>query len=324
MEQKKTLWIIAAVGVFLLVVLGGALLVFNTSKKSTSAFTTNMPVEKKGFDAWSSMPEPPAAPNNGFVSTKAQDMVVLSENTKVYGFNPEPAAPAQIQSPEYQEAPVTTPAANQTQTIDLNALKRETQVAAAQPVNPNINITVNIPDTSAKAADNYVTVQSPVSVSSEYYIQEVESKSVTKVNNKATSVERQDPPKPVAPAPSVTPKVEAKPAAPAASSKAPAVTVTTPKVTATTTTAAPKPVTRYWVQVAAYSNKNTAENARSTLTEKKINSDIYTYQDAKDKLYYRVRVGPFTTKSEAEYWKAKIVEIKDFTKAGSYVTSTTD
>ena len=55
---------------------------------------------------------------------------------------------------------------------------------------------------------------------------------------------------------------------------------------------------------------------------KKINSDIYTYEDAKSKLFYRVRVGPFTTKSEAEYWQSKIVEIADFAKAGSYVTST--
>ena len=81
-------------------------------------------------------------------------------------------------------------------------------------------------------------------------------------------------------------------------------------------------VTRFWVQVAAYSNKKTAENARSVLSDKKINSDIYTYEDNKSKLFYRVRVGPFTTKSEAEYWQSKIVEISDFSKSGSYVTST--
>ena len=91
-----------------------------------------------------------------------------------------------------------------------------------------------------------------------------------------------------------------------------------------TTVEAKNVVTQYWVQVAAYSNKKGAENARTILDENKINSDIFTYKDNKDKLFYRVRVGPYTTKSEAEYWRTRIVKIDDFAKANSYVTSTTN
>ena len=81
--------------------------------------------------------------------------------------------------------------------------------------------------------------------------------------------------------------------------------------------------TQYWVQVAAYSNKKGAEGARTILDENKIPSDIFTYRDNNDKLYYRVRVGPYTTKSEAEYWRTKIVKIKEIDNANdSYVTST--
>ena len=94
-------------------------------------------------------------------------------------------------------------------------------------------------------------------------------------------------------------------------------------------TAAPAPKaepkkTQYWVQVAAYSNKKGAEGARTILDENKIPSDIFTYRDNKDKLYYRVRVGPYTTKSEAEYWRTRIIKISDIDNANdSYVTSTT-
>ena len=43
----------------------------------------------------------------------------------------------------------------------------------------------------------------------------------------------------------------------------------------------------------------------------------------KENLFYRVRVGPYTTKSEAEYWRTRINKIDEFAKAESYVTSTT-
>ena len=86
--------------------------------------------------------------------------------------------------------------------------------------------------------------------------------------------------------------------------------------------AKPAAKTQFWVQVAAYSSKKTAENARAVLDANKITADIFTHKDAKGNLFYRVRVGPYTTKSEAEYWRSKIIKISEFSKAESYVTST--
>ena len=82
--------------------------------------------------------------------------------------------------------------------------------------------------------------------------------------------------------------------------------------------------TQFWVQVAAYGNKKGAEGARSILDENKIPSDIFTFKDNKGKLFYRVRVGPYTTKGEAEYWRSKIIQIYEFSSAESYITSTTN
>ena len=303
MEQKKTLWIIAAVSVFLLVVMGAAVILYNpvigTSKKTASI----NPVEKTAQTAVSSQ--------NGWTNSSTQtdsvsspqvsDMFVVSENTTVLGFN----------------QPSQTETENQSTTIDLNALKRELASEAALNPNPsqNINITVNLSDKENQAK----VEEPPVVLTTEYYTGKAKDEEAAE---KASAVKKTE----TAVASTSTAKTTASSSSTVKTTTASKSTAstTTAKTTAASTSTASKtsPVTRFWVQGAAYSNKKTAENARSVLSDKKINSDIYTYEDAKSKLFYRVRVGPFTTKSEAEYWQSKIVEIADFSKAGSYVTST--
>ena len=78
---------------------------------------------------------------------------------------------------------------------------------------------------------------------------------------------------------------------------------------------------RFWVQAASYSAQKNADEARSVLEQKKIQCEVFTFTDAKGTLYYRVRVGPYTTRKEAEYWKKKIDEIPLFSKNGSFVTN---
>ncbi len=299
MEQKKTLWIIAAVSVFLLVVMGAAMIFYNPSLGASRKVASIKPVEKTAQttnqSGWtnSTNVESPATS-----SPQVNDMFVVSENTTVLDLG--------------QAANASPASDNQSTTIDLNALKRELSAdAALDKPNPqnNINITVNLSD-----KDNTAKVEeSSVVLTTEYYTGKAKE---AEASEKATAVKKTD--TAVAKSPS-TPSTSSVKASSASTSKAS--TKTTAASTASSTKAASS-VTRFWVQVAAYSNKKTAENARSVLSDKKINSDIYTYEDNKSKLFYRVRVGPFTTKSEAEYWQSKIVEIADFSKAGSYVTST--
>ena len=268
MEQKKTLWIIAAVGVFLLVVLGVPAILHYPSRNPVPAYASISPVEKKSAsNGWtktsSDISAPVAIADQDVPAAKVNDLVVLADNATVYAQN-------------------TT--ANGATTIDLNALKNELVTEPQSPAQPqNINITVTIPE-------NTVT-ETPAVVEKAPVVASTTVKTVQKAETK--------------------PKAKTTKTAPAAASKPAAQPAKTePKKT------------QYWVQVAAYSNKKGAEGARSILDENKIPSDIFTYRDNKDKLYYRVRVGPYTTKSEAEYWQSKITEISDFAKAGSYVTST--
>ena len=260
MEQKKTLWIIAAVGAFLLVVIGAAAILYSPAKNPTPAYASVSPVAKTNTVpanyGWTNSPA-----NEGLTApqTTANDVVVVTENATVY-----------------EIAKSNTSGT----TIDLNSLKQE---IVPEPQPQSINITVNIPET--KNEEPKVT-QVPVSVS------KAEPKTETKTVQKSTA----------------SVKVN-----------------TAPAKAKTASTPAPKAEpqkTQFWVQVAAYSNKKGAEGARSILDSNKIPADIFTFKDNKDKLYYRVRVGPYTTKSEAEYWRTRIIKIDEFSKAESYVTST--
>ena len=285
MEQKKTLWIIAAVGGFLLVVLGFAWLNYSPKSYQTpSYYSYNNDSNKSSNVKSQSTQVPVPQQTNGFIKTN-DEVVVVTDSTTVLDLNKSNS--------------------DGSTTIDLNALKTELknellatqqkaeEVPAVQtqeqivPTPQNINITVNVPEFNHNVAI------------------EKDSKKPVKVVGKQQPAE----------------KVVAK--------KQPAAKVSVnndSKATVKVAVSNPKPaklITQYWVQVAAYSNKKGAENARSILDENRIPSDIFTYKDNKGNLFYRVRVGPYTTKSEAEYWRTRINKIDEFSKAESYVTSTT-
>lgn len=78
---------------------------------------------------------------------------------------------------------------------------------------------------------------------------------------------------------------------------------------------------RFWVQAASYTSKKNADEARAILDENKIQCEVFTYTDSKNNLYYRLRVGPYTTKTEAEYWKNRIDSIELFKSNNTYITN---
>jgi hypothetical protein len=108
MEQKRTLWIIAAVGVFLLVVLGAALILYSPAAHSTQTVAAIAPVKRPAANGWVSAPAVPAeqqhsedqsaakteapqeqqlsaAPSAADGVARVGDMTVISQNTTVYG-----------------------------------------------------------------------------------------------------------------------------------------------------------------------------------------------------------------------------------------------
>jgi len=117
------------------------------------------------------------------------------------------------------------------------------------------------------------------------------------------------------PAASETAPSANKPAAATAQTKPAASTAAKPAATqAKPATAAPaqaKTRNDYWVQTGAFTAKVRAEGVKETLASKGITS-IIENSEINGRIWYRVRVGPYTTETEANYWLALVKSIDGF------------
>ena len=313
MEQKRTLWVIAASGVFLLVVVGAAVILYSPSvNKSQVAQASVNPntgwtspvasassvTDPFGLSSPSTAPATSAAPANPF-----ENAVQPAESAAVDSYagysSPSSAGQSPIQTGNVTViADNTTVVGTGTTTIDLNALK------TTSAVSPNVT------------ARNAVT-QAQIAETQNSYELRTEQRDASRAVASAPVYNYE--PESVAPAPKASaPKAAAsvKPAAKPAAS-------TAKKSSAVAKAAAPaaKIADKFWVQAASYSTKKSADEARSTLESNKIPSEVFTYTDAKGKVFYRVRVGPYTTSSEAEYWKTQVAKIDRFADSQSYVVN---
>jgi len=97
----------------------------------------------------------------------------------------------------------------------------------------------------------------------------------------------------------------------------PTVTTTQPaattRTTQTTTTrpATTRTVNDYWIQTGAFSAIVRAEDAKNLLASKGLVS-IIENREVNGRLWYRVRLGPYTTEREANHWLAIVKEIDGF------------
>jgi len=108
------------------------------------------------------------------------------------------------------------------------------------------------------------------------------------------------------------PKPAAKPAEkPAPEASKPAVVQPTAKPTTPKPAATDKTYSNYWVQTGAFSTIARAEGVKSTLSSKGITS-IIENREVDGKTVFRVRVGPYTSQNEANYWLSLIKSINGF------------
>lgn len=72
-------------------------------------------------------------------------------------------------------------------------------------------------------------------------------------------------------------------------------------------TSAPKTVTvtEYWIQAASFSSRSRAEDFQRDLAARSLAS-IITMKDVDGVTWYRIRIGPYGTKSEADGWLGKV------------------
>jgi DedD protein len=67
----------------------------------------------------------------------------------------------------------------------------------------------------------------------------------------------------------------------------------------------------YWVQTGAFSTIARAEGVKNTLSSKGITS-IIENREVEGKTIFRVRVGPYTSQNEANYWLSLVKSINGF------------
>lgn len=269
MEQKRVLWIVAAVGLFLLVTIGTALIIYRPSQNQTPVLNPQL-----SSSAWTREPPAPAAVQDAAPAQPAQSAEPAQPAAAV------PAGDAQITNLTVISAN-TNVISDGTKTIDLNALTKndqtaETPAAAPAPATALATAEITVKTVTTPAAT--ATVQQPTTAT------EPVEKTVT-----AT----------------------------------PAKTASKPAVSSVKTVTSKVP-DQFWVQAASFTKKVNAEEARDALAAEKIPGEVFTWKDANGVVYYRLRVGPYTTKSEADYWLSRIKEIGAFAATSSYVVNSSE
>lgn len=286
MEQNRVLWIVGAVGAFLLVVVGAALLLYSPSSSADASATSiqNLdstwvsqqalklePLQPQQGSAISTLPvQDPNRPNPGTTPLTQDDQQSGSGNL-----------PNSVQSLNVYSGQ-TTVISGQTTAIDLNDI---TRVSGTGIQSPSSN-TAQPNQSSAPVQTGIVKNTTAVSTRD----------TLPKTASTGSSAK-------AAPAPS--------------SSKA----STASPVSAKTSTAAQGISDKYWIQAASFTSKKNAEELKAELSAEKINSEIFTFTDANSVIYYRVRVGPYSTKSEAEYWQTRVALVDRLSTAQTYITN---
>lgn len=282
MEQKRTLWIVAAVGVFLLVVLGAALILYTPQSKQATIANSRVTNSSTASNGWISLaPSAPLQTSTNPDEKADEESSVLSDKEI-----PNPAK-TELRT---EEVNIYAENANvYSEKTELNKLGENATVKAETSEKPT-TIVLTEPEKTAEAKASKPEVSKP--------------RSNVAVKN-SVSEKQKAPAKPEHKNTAKTAKTEQN-----------------KSVSAKPSVKEPE-IVQYWVQVSALTSRKSADEARNKLGENQITADVFTYTDNKKQLFYRVRVGPYTTKSEAEYWRTKISKIDSFQNSSSYITSTT-
>ena len=275
MEQKKILWVILSVSLFVLIIFGIALFLYSPSRNTATAQAggETVPYESGSAsasvdpDLWARDPDRVAGLDRNAPS--ATGNIINLNNLNIISTD------GQSEQNGIDVSELTAQAG----TAEVSGLPKE----LAEQI--GIETTPEQPEAQPAPAKNEVPAQPQT----------------------AASVQPQ-------------PKLagEKKPAVEKKSAQASAsVTIKPHAKTPAAQPAAPRVQTIYWVQTASLANRINAERARDKLAAQHMKVEIFTKETSAG-LTHRVRVGPFTNSTEANYWLNSIKKIEGFEK--SYVT----
>jgi DedD protein len=260
MEKKKLLFVAISVGVFLVIVIGAAILAFSPRNPAGAAAVAAV---ERPIPPGNPGPRPEITPAIAPVqiepaSVDAADMI--RNPAGVQGLKAPPTATSVQENNFY----INSETPDQSFTVEKNEDATTTRLI------------INVPK-PATASSPGVPASAPAPAA----------------RPRVTAA-------PAAKAPAPAPKPAPRPAAPAA--KPAAITVAAVQ---------PRALDVFWVQTGSFSTKVRADGVKETLASKGITSVIEN-RDVNGRAFYRVRVGPYTSKNEADYWLSLIKSINGF------------
>jgi DedD protein len=250
MEQKKILLVAISVGIFLVIVIGAAILVFGSNNPSPAMASVR--TIQPGTSGTFIVPQPSYSGQPALPDPRADD-----NQTQGAVISP-PVPETSVQAPAVTDAQPIPEAIKTTDSPTVISVSRPT--TAAVPDTPPITRSTT---SAAQAAAKPATVASA--------------------------------PVQAAPAPQPIPAPQSSPT----------------QISHTVKPAAPKINNDYWVQTGSFTAMSRAQGAKETLAAKGITS-IIENRDVNGTTYFRVRVGPYTSQNEADYWLTLIKSINGF------------
>ena len=330
MEKKKLLLVAISVGVFLVLTIGAALLVF-TPKNTNLPFETiasNSNPENDGFIPQSTYQYPIVVGEQQSSSIDVVDLVrnpggvpgLVTPLEGVYSQANETGRGAEnvisVTQPTTAAVPNTPPtgrAANQSAPAATRPAQTTTTPAQTTP---SPSQTTSTPAQTTTSPSQSTSTPASTTTSLSQTTSTPASTTTSPSQTASTPARTTSSPSQTASTPAQTTT------SPSQTASTPAQTTTTPAQTASTQTipvvlSQSNTATQtgiyddFWVQTGAFSTIASAESVKETLASKGITS-IIENGIIDGRTLFRVRVGPYTSRNEANYWLALIKSMDGF------------
>jgi DedD protein len=277
MDKKKLLLVAVSVGIFLIMVIGLSILLFLPRRNAAAG---SVPVFTQSNNAVS-----PSPANVPVETVPAEQVRPESTRTEPASANPVDML-RNLEGIQGLQSPPASPTMTQENNIYIYGDPAQPQTLVEQTTRSNSsNLVIEVPRPSAVAVPSSVPTDNARS---------------------------KEPPKVSTPAPSQPPKTTVPTTSPRPSSPPPIAAAKPPASTAPAPVQQPRRLYEdYWVQTGSFSTSTRAQGAKETLAAKGINA-IIENRDVNGQNFYRVRVGPFTSQNEADYWLSVIKKINGF------------
>lgn len=290
-NQRRTLWIMAAAGIFLLVVIGAAVVLYSPAVN-----------KEKGDNSYSSEYNP----DNGWNEDGIEQFsdASLSDGSSVSDIP---------DSPFESSLDAASDASSDVYSFDLDDMKSfdSSAIASSTPSDPLLADSVFASDAEAAGANEPTTIDlnkissssssSSVSAKNDFTAAQIESAKTSSSTGSSSSSAKSSSSSSSSKSSSASSSAKSSSSSSAASSK-----------TSSSYSSSTSLKHAYWVQVGSFSDKSKADAARTDL-EKKGYRNV-SNSTTKENMY-RVRIGPYSDKSEAESVVTKVSKYKEYENA---------